>query len=99
MPMRHAQEVRHKERRPMWRSADLGPDVVNITALAVSDVLLAATNAGVFISRDGGERFVEWSDGLANPRMVAIAASPNFAEDRAVYALSLGGTVWCGLDR
>jgi hypothetical protein len=101
-PLRHAQEVRHKERRPIWRSADLGPDVVNITSLAVSPgarSVFAATNAGVFVSRDGGESFVDWNDGLLNPRLVAIAASPNYAEDRLVYALSLGGTIWRRTDR
>jgi hypothetical protein len=101
-PLRHAQEVRHTERRPIWRSADLGSDVVNITSLAVSPgarSVFAATNAGVFVSRDGGESFVDWNEGLLNPRLVAIAASPNYAEDRLVYALSLGGTIWRRTDR
>ena len=96
-PVRDAQEVHGRERRPMWRSAELGRDVTSITALAASPVdraVLAATNAGVFLSRDGGQTFTDWSDGLTNPRVVAIAVSPNFGEDRLVYALGLGGTIW-----
>jgi len=96
-PLPHAQEVRGRERRPMWRSAEPGPDVGSVTSLAVSPVdrtVFAATNAGVFVSRDAGETFAEWSDGLTNPRIVAVAVSPNYGEDRMVYALGLGGTVW-----
>ena len=81
----------------MWRSAELGRNVTSITALAASPVdpaVLAATNAGVFLSRDAGQTFTDWSDGLTNPRVVAIAVSPNFGEDRLVYALGLGGTIW-----
>ena len=81
----------------MWRSAEPGPEVVNITSLAVSPVdrnVFAATNAGVFVSRDGGAMFADWSDGLTSPRVVAIAVSPNYGEDRLVYTLGLGGTVW-----
>jgi hypothetical protein len=96
-PLRHAQEVRQRERRPIWRAVDLVPDVVSVTSLAVSPVdraVFAATNAGVFVSRDGGASFTEWKDGLANPRTVALAISPNFAADRQIYALGLGGTIW-----
>jgi hypothetical protein len=81
----------------MWRSAEPGPDVGSVTALALSPVdrtVFAATNAGVFVSRDAGETFAEWSDGLTNPRIVAIAVSPNYVEDRMVYAIGLGGTIW-----
>ena len=96
-PVRHAQEVRQRERRPMWRAASLGPNVVSVTSLAVSpggrDVL-AATNAGVFVSQDGGATFTDWSEGLTNPRLVAIAVSPTYEDDRLIYALGLGGTLW-----
>ena len=51
----------------------------------------AATNAGVFMSRDGGEVFEAWSDGLANPRVVSLAISPS---GELMYALGLGGAVW-----
>jgi hypothetical protein len=96
-PLPHAQEVCGRERRPVWRSAEPGPDVGSVTSLALSPVdrtVFAATNAGVFVSRDAGETFAEWSDGLTNPRIVAIAVSPNYGEDQMVYAIGLGGTVW-----
>jgi hypothetical protein len=96
-PMRHAQEVRRGERRPIWLSAQPGPDVAHVTSLAVSPVdrtVFAATNAGVFVSRDAGETFATWSDGLTNPRIVSLAISPSFGQDQLVYALGLGGTVW-----
>lgn len=91
-PLRNTQEVRRRERRPLWRSADLGVEVVGITALAASTAaVFAATNAGVFFSRDRGATFANWSDGLDRPRMVAVAVSP---DDRRVFGLGLGGTVW-----
>jgi hypothetical protein len=96
-PLPHAHEVRQHERRPLWRSVAVGPGVVNVTSLAVSPIdrtVFAATNAGVFVSRDAGETFANWSHGLTNPRTVAISVSPNYGEDRLVYALGLGGTVW-----
>jgi hypothetical protein len=96
-PMRNAREVRGRERRPIWRSTELGRDVANITALAASPpdrTVFAATNAGVFVSHDAGETFADWSDGLTNPRIVAVAVSPNYNQDRLVYALGLGGTIW-----
>jgi hypothetical protein len=90
-PMRHAEEVRHGERRPIWRSTELGPGVVNVTSIAVlADGMFAATNAGVHVSRDRGQTFVPWSTGLTNPRVVAVALS---ATDRHIYALSLGGAL------
>lgn len=91
-PIRDTQETHGRERRPMWRSAPLGPDVAAITSLAVSGGnVFAATNAGVFSSRDHGVTFTEWSNGLAARRMVAIAVSP---DGRRVYGLGLGGSVW-----
>ena len=56
--------------------------------------LFAATSAGIFVSRDGGERFTSWSDGLEPPAVVAVVPSPAYAEDRVIYALGLGGTIW-----
>jgi photosystem II stability/assembly factor-like uncharacterized protein len=100
-PLRQAQEVRGRERRPIWRSTEPGRDVANITSLAISPVdrtVFAASNAGVFLSRDGGGTFDEWSEGLSSPRVVALAVSPNYVRDRLVYALGLGGTIWRRID-
>jgi len=43
---------------------------------------------------DAGETFEPWSEGLDPLRLVALAVSPAYAQDRLVYALGLGGTVW-----
>jgi len=99
-PLQHAREVRSGKRRPVWRSTDLGEGAVAVTALAISPsyaedrTLFAATNAGVFVSRDGGDTYHSWSEGLTPPRTIALALPPTYAEDRLIYALGLGGTVW-----
>jgi hypothetical protein len=100
-PVRHAQEVHSGERRPLWQAAEPGSDVTGVTDLAVSPAygasdrtLFAATNAGVFVSRHGGETFEPWGEGLDPVRMVSVAVSPAYAEDRLVYGLGLGGTLW-----
>ena len=104
-PVRDAQEVHAGERRPMWQAAEPGPEVTGVTDLAVSPAygagdrtVFAATNAGVFVSRSGGETFEAWSDGLDPARVVSVAVSPAYAEDRLVYALGLGGTLWRRVD-
>jgi hypothetical protein len=99
-PARHAREVRAGERRPIWRGTDLDKATALVTALAVSPTyasdrtLFAATSAGVFVSRDGGDSFGLWSDGLQPRSVVAVAVSPDYAADRLVYAITLGGGVW-----
>jgi hypothetical protein len=104
-PLRHAREVRAGQRRPVWRSADLGGGTVAVTALAPSPryaedhTIFAATNAGVFVSRDGGDSYQPWSEGLSPPAMVALAISPSYRDDRLIYALGLGGTIWRRTDR
>ena len=99
-PLRHAREVRAGQRRPVWRSADLGAGAVAVTAVAISpsfaddNTLFAATNAGVFVSRDGGDTYQPWSEGLVPPAVVALAISPTYRNDRLIYGLGLGGTIW-----
>jgi hypothetical protein len=101
-PLRNAEEVRSGERRPVWRGVDVGDGVVGITALCASPAfgedhtLFAATNAGIFVSRDSGDSFHNWNEGLDldQTRMVCVAVSPTYAQDRLVYGLGLGGTVW-----
>ena len=65
--------------------------LIELTPAGNGYTVLAATNAGVFISRDGGEVFEAWNEGLDNPRVVSLAISPN---GELVYALGLGGSVW-----
>jgi hypothetical protein len=93
----HASAVQGQQPRPVWRSTGLGSDLVTVTSMAVSPLghtVFAATNAGVLVSRDDGETFADWSDGLANPRVLTIALSSNDRGDLLVYALGLGGTLW-----
>ena len=88
------------QRRPVWHTAQLGGGAVAVTAVAASPnyaedgTVFAATNAGVFVSRDRGDTFQSWSDGLVPPGMVALAISQSYRDDRLVYGLGLGGTVW-----
>jgi hypothetical protein len=99
-PRRNIEEVRSGSRRPLWQGAELGDAPLSVTALAVSptyandSTLFAATSNGLFVSRDGGERFDDWSEGLEPRSVVALALSPNYAKDRLVYAVGLGGIVW-----
>ena len=99
-PMRHAREVRAGERRPIWSGTDLGNRTAVVTALAVSPTwasdrtVFAATSAGVFVSRDAGNTFARWSDGLQSLSVVALTVSPNYPTDRLVYAITLGGGIW-----
>jgi hypothetical protein len=104
-PLRNAWEVRSGDRRPVWRAIDIDRAAVGITALAASPAfaedhtVFAATNAGIFVSRNAGESFQRWNDGLDQPRMVSVAVSPAYREDALVYALGLGGSVWRRRDR
>jgi photosystem II stability/assembly factor-like uncharacterized protein len=99
-PMRHAREVRAGERRPIWRGVEPGGGTALVTALGVSPAyatdrtVFAATSAGVFVSRSGGDTFEPWSDGLQPLSVVALAVSPNYAVDRLVYAITIGGGIW-----
>ncbi len=96
-PMRNTREVRSGDRRPMWRAVDLG---ATITALATAfdteghRVVYAATSAGIFVSRNGGETFAFWRDGSGPEATVAVVVSPKYAHDSLVYALEVGGTIW-----
>ncbi len=97
-PVPNVQELRAGSRRPLWQGVDLGGGAV--TALATSPdyltdrTVFAATSGGVFVSRDDGESFTPWSEGLEPASVVALAVSPGYARDRTVYAVGLGGTIW-----
>jgi hypothetical protein len=99
-PVRNAHQMHAGQRRPLWRAANLADGAAAVTALALSPnfgrdrTVFAATNAGVFVSRDAGESYQTWSDGLSPRGVLAVAASPEYREDRLVYALGLGGVLW-----
>ncbi|MDP8924235.1 MAG: hypothetical protein M3O34_15335 [Chloroflexota bacterium] len=100
VPIPNTRERRGGVSRPLWHATDLGPEVAAIVALATPSggeagrTLFAATNVGIFVSRDGGRSFAPWSDGLDPTATVALAVSPDYETDRLVFAVGLGGTIW-----
>lgn len=110
-PVAGSWERQGGRRRPVWRWAGLGEDVASVTALAVPPAsgaktgsaagrtVYAGTNAGPYVSRDGGRTFHRWSDGYEGGGIVALAVSPSYARDRLVLAVGVGGSVWQVEDR
>lgn len=103
-PVAGAWERHGDQRRPVWHAADLGRAVASVTALAApvghaaraadQRTVYAGTNAGPYISRDSGRTFRIWAADYEGGGVVALAVSPAFAEDRAVLAVGVGGTIW-----
>jgi hypothetical protein len=61
---------------------------------AAGRTVYAGTNAGPYVSRDGGRTFHSWSEGYDGGGIVALTVSPDFANDRLVLAVGVGGTIW-----
>jgi photosystem II stability/assembly factor-like uncharacterized protein len=107
-PVPGSWERRGGQRRPVWQAASFGPEVASVTALAVPPAdaagsaagrtIYAGTNAGPYVSRDGGMSFQPWSDGYEGGGIVALAVSPSFVKDRLVLAVGVGGTIWQFVD-
>jgi photosystem II stability/assembly factor-like uncharacterized protein len=103
-PVAGSWERQGGQRRPVWHATTLGREVASVTALAaphgvasgsaVSRTIYAGTNAGPYLSRDGGKTFQPWTDGYEGGGIVALVVSPSFAEDRRVLAVGVGGTLW-----
>jgi photosystem II stability/assembly factor-like uncharacterized protein len=103
-PVAGSWERQGSQRRPVWHAAVLGPEVASVTALAaasgvpsasaLSRTIYAGTNAGPFVSRDGGKSFQSWTEGYEGGGLVALVVSPSFAQDRRVLAVGVGGTLW-----
>jgi hypothetical protein len=108
-PVQGSWERQAGQRRPVWRWAGFDESVASVTALAVPPgepsraaagrTVYAGTNAGPYVSRDGGRTFQAWSEGYDGGGIVALAVSPDFANDRLVLAVGVGGTVWQIEDR
>ncbi|MBI1802173.1 MAG: hypothetical protein HYR71_11165, partial [Chloroflexi bacterium] len=75
-----------------WQSLSM-PSGGRVAALAMApddpNTLLAATDAGVYLSRDGGARWSENSRGLPTPDILTVAISP--ANPSYYYAGGLRG--------
>jgi hypothetical protein len=99
-PIPNSWERRGGQRMPAWNAADLGPDVISVTVLAAptdpaaGPIVYAGTNAGPYVSRDGGRSFQAWLEGYDGGGIVGLAVSPAFASDRLMFAIGLGGTIW-----
>jgi photosystem II stability/assembly factor-like uncharacterized protein len=82
--------VLHTQARRMWRSTELdGATAVTALATAPQRTVLAGTDAGVYISHNGGQTFTCWGEGLTPRGVVALAVA-----EAEAYALTLGGSVW-----
>ncbi|MCG2769676.1 MAG: hypothetical protein L6435_15055 [Anaerolineae bacterium] len=57
--------------------------------------LYAATSQGVFLSRNRGKSWESFSKGLPDGPILSLVPSPDYLKDGLLYALSLGGTLWC----
>lgn len=55
----------------------------------------ATTSEGVFSSRDRGKTWRSFNDGLPEEPVLSLIPSPNYERDRLLYALSIGGALWC----
>ncbi|MGI9148844.1 MAG: YCF48-related protein [Chloroflexota bacterium] len=85
------------EPRPVWRRASLPATVCALETspdYARDRTLLAATTAGVCISRDAGQTFQSLGTGIDDRPVVAAAFSPAYAEDQLIYSVELGGNIW-----
>jgi len=108
-PRRHAWQTCDGVRSPVWNSTALvGADgaPAAITALAVSPhygtdgVVVAATGAGIYRSRDRGETFERWSEDLTPVPILALLATITTTDDMrdepgvSIFALNINGTIW-----
>jgi len=69
-------------------------ELVNVPRGAKKFDLYAATNKGVFLSTDGGKLWKSFSEGLPEEPILSLIPSPDYAQDRLLYALSIGGVLW-----
>jgi hypothetical protein len=109
IPRSDAQERRGGRVRPLWQAVELGPGVSRITSLATPPGPLAGrtvfvgTNAGVFVSRDGGRSYGLWGvrsdDGTAPVDVLSVAVAPDYATSGEVFVVASGGEVWRRIDR
>jgi photosystem II stability/assembly factor-like uncharacterized protein len=93
-------------RVPVWitvRLADEQGYSPAITGIVVSpqyrsdNTVFVATSAGIFVSRDAGRNFAQWSGSMGATPVVALAVTGRAGGERGeqwVYALGLGGTIW-----
>ena len=69
-------------------------ELVSIPRGEKSFDLYAATNVGVFLSKDGGKRWDSFSEGLPEEPILSLIPSPSYEQDHLLYALSVGSVLW-----
>ena len=105
-----AWQTRGGVRSPLWKAAALVRENGNpatVIALAVSPdyhrdgTVFAATDAGIYRSRNRGDTFAQWSEALTRIPMLALFATlttddaSNAHRDGVmVFALGVNGTIW-----
>jgi photosystem II stability/assembly factor-like uncharacterized protein len=74
------------------------PADVAISSIVVSPnyakdhtVLVSTSASGVWKSRDGGDTWTSWSDGLTTLNVIQMAASPDYAADQTLLAATNRG--------
>lgn len=90
--------LRSEDAGERWQVVALSSPPPSIVALAVSpdyeaDGIVAAGTAddGVFISTDRGISWIPWNYGLVDLHVNALAFSPDFRRDRAIWAATESG--------
>jgi photosystem II stability/assembly factor-like uncharacterized protein len=76
-----------------FRAVVMASPAPTVSALAVSpnyskdETLIAGTmEDGVFVSHEGGERWVAWNFGLLDLNVMCLGISPDFATDETLFA-------------
>lgn len=93
-------------RMPVWITARLATadgESPAITAITISphyrsdNTVFVATSSGVFVSRDAGRNYAQWSGGMGTTPVVSLALTARANSGKGeqwLYALGLGGTIW-----
>lgn len=99
-PLSNSVERRHGEVLPLWQQARIGAPQETVTALAVSPAdrrdgtVLTAGGPTVYLSRDGGETFGAWDQGMRTPLVTGLSLVQLPDGQLEAFALGLGGTLW-----
>jgi hypothetical protein len=99
-PLASAVERRHGEVQPLWQHARIGASQETVTALAISPsarrdgIVVAAGGGTAYLSRDGGESFTVWDQGIQTPLVTALSIVALPDGHLEAFALGLGGTLW-----
>ncbi|MFN8523521.1 MAG: hypothetical protein U0821_10540 [Chloroflexota bacterium] len=103
-PIPSAEQRVRGERRPLWTETLVGTEGAVISGMSLSPAFRAdgtvfvATSEGVFLSRDRGQTFEPWSEGMDAQAAVSVTPAADYATSGEVFALALGGGLWRRVD-